>query len=166
MIKDGNKWHYLSVKRLPKLLRGIMSKNNSNYYYVNCLHSSGAANKLKSHEGLCKDHDYCQVKLPEAHNNILKFNHEQKSLRIPFFTYADTESLLEKISTCDNNPKESYTTKINKHVACGYPLFTHCLLDSNKNKRDFYRSENPVEKICAYLRKHATEIINCRKCYL
>ena len=91
MIKDGNKWHYLSVKRLPKLLRGIMSKNNSNYYYVNCLHSSGAANKLKSHEGLCKDHDYCQVKLPEAHNNILKFNHEQKSLRIPFFTYADTE---------------------------------------------------------------------------
>ena len=26
-------------------------------------------------EGACKDHDYCYVKMPGAHNNTLKFNH-------------------------------------------------------------------------------------------
>ena len=140
-----------------------MSKNNSNYYCVNCLHSFRTAYKLKSHESLCKDHDYCHVKMPEAHSNILKFNHEQKSLRIPFVTYVDTESLLEKVSTCDNNPQESYTTKIYKHAVCSYSLFINSLLDSNKNKHDFYRGENPTKKICAYLRKHANQIINCKK---
>ena len=49
------------------------------------------------------------------------------------------ESLLEKISTCHNNPKKSSTTKINKHAASGYSLFTHCLIDVTKNKLDYYR---------------------------
>ena len=140
-----------------------MSKNNSDYYCVNCLHAFRTAYKFKSHESLCKDHDYCHVKMPEAHSNILKFNHEQKSLRIPFVTYVDTESLFEKVSTCDNNPQESYTKKIYKHAVCSYSLFINCLLDSNKNKHDFYRGENPTKKICAYLRKHANQIINCKK---
>ena len=49
----------------------------------------------------------------EAHTNILKFNHEQKSVKIPFDIYDYIESLLEKISTCDKNPQESYTIKTN-----------------------------------------------------
>ena len=46
-------------------------------------------------------------------------------------------SLLEKISTCNNNPKESSATKINKHATSGYSLFTHCSFDNTKNKLDY-----------------------------
>ena len=41
-------------------------------------------------------------------------------MKVPFIIYADLEYLLEKISTCHNNPKKSSTTKINKHTPTGY----------------------------------------------
>ena len=31
MITDGKKWHYLAVKSLSALLRGITSKHNGNF---------------------------------------------------------------------------------------------------------------------------------------
>ena len=42
--------HYLSVKKLSALLRGITSKNNGDFYCLNCLHSFRTKNKLESHE--------------------------------------------------------------------------------------------------------------------
>ena len=36
---EGRRWHYLAVKNLSVLLRGITSKNNGDFCYLNCLHS-------------------------------------------------------------------------------------------------------------------------------
>ena len=36
---DDKKWHYLAVKSLSKLLRGITSNHNGDYYCLNCFHS-------------------------------------------------------------------------------------------------------------------------------
>ena len=47
-------------------------------------------------------------------------------MKVLSIIYADLKSLLEKISTCHNNPKKLSTAKINKHTASGYSLFTHC----------------------------------------
>ena len=69
--------------------------------------------------------------------------------------------LLEKMSTCYNNPEESSTTEIPKHTPYGYSLFTHCSFDKTKNKLDYYRGKYCMKKFCKYLRKHATKIINC-----
>ena len=38
--------------------------------------------------------------MAEKSKNILKYNHGEKSMKIPFIIYAETESLLEKIDTC------------------------------------------------------------------
>ena len=57
--------------------------------------------------------------------------------KVPFIIYADLDSLLEKMSTCHNNPKKSSTTKINKHTPSGYSLFTHCSFNTIKNKLDY-----------------------------
>ena len=80
-------------------------------------------------------------------NKILKYNHEEKSMKVPFTIYADLESLLEKISTCHNNHNKSSTTKINKRTPSGYSLFAHCLFDSTKNKLDYYRCEGCIDLI-------------------
>ena len=37
---------------------------------------------------MCENHDYCNVKVPEALNKILKFNQNHKSMKIPFITNA------------------------------------------------------------------------------
>ena len=54
MITDDKKWHYLTIKKLFALFRGITSKNNGGSYCLNCLHSFCTKNKLKEHKNVCK----------------------------------------------------------------------------------------------------------------
>ena len=56
-------------------------------------------NKLKEHENVCKNHNYCYKKMPKE-ESIIKYNHVEKSVNFPFAIYADIESLLVKIDTC------------------------------------------------------------------
>ena len=58
-------------------------------------------------------------------------------MKVPFFIYADLEYLNKKISICRNNPKKPSTTKINKHTASGYSLFTYYSFDKTKNMLDY-----------------------------
>ena len=60
--------------------------------------------------------------MPEEDNKTLKYNHGEKSIKVPFTIYADLECLLEKMNSCHNNPEKSSATKINMH-----PLVIHCL---------------------------------------
>ena len=69
--------------------------------------------------------------MPTKNNNIIKYNHGEKSMKLL--------CLLEKMSTCTNNPNESSTTKINKHTPSGYSIFTNCSFDESKNKLNYYR---------------------------
>ena len=98
--------------------------------------------------------------MPEEDNKILKYNHGEKSLRAPLVIYADLECFLKKMSICHNNLEKSSTTKVNKHIPLGYSLFTQCLFDTTKNKLNYYRDKNCMEKFCKDLEEHATKIIN------
>ena len=101
--------------------------------------------------------------MPKEDNKILKYNHGEKSMKAPFIIYADLEPLLEKMSTCNNNPEKSSATKINKHTTSGYSLFTHCAVDTTKNKFDYYRGKNCMKNFCLDFKEHATKIINYDK---
>ena len=99
MITDkNNRWHYLAVKSLSALFRGITSSNNGDFYCLNCFHSYRTLNKLKRHERVCNNHDYCHVDMPQEGINTLKYHHGGKSLRVPFMIYADLEGLLKNIN--------------------------------------------------------------------
>ena len=160
MISNGENWHYLVVKSLPGLLKGITSKHKEDFYCLNCFHSYRTKNKLEAHKKICENHDYCHVEMPNEDNKIIKYNQGEKSIKLPFIIYADLECLLEKISTCYNNLEESSTTEINKHKPSGYSLFTHCSFDKTKNKLDYYRGDDCMKKFCKDLREHSTKIIN------
>ena len=82
------------MKKLSALFRGITFNHNGDIYCINCLHSSRTGNKLKRHENLCKNHGHCYIEMPKEHNKILKCNHGEKSINVPFVIYADMESLL------------------------------------------------------------------------
>ena len=93
---DGKKWHYLPVKSLSALLRGISSSNNGDFYCLNCFHSYCSLNKLKKHERVCNYHHYFHVDMPEEGKNILKYSLGDKSLNVLFIIYADLEYLRKK----------------------------------------------------------------------
>ena len=67
------------------------------------------------------------------------------------------------MSTCQNNPNESSTTKISKHIPSGCSLFIYCSFDQTKNKINYYRGKDCMKKFCKDLREHATKIINYEK---
>ena len=87
MIPNGEGWHYLAVKRLSALLRGIMSKHHGDFYCLNCIHSF--LTESESHKKVCENKDFCNVVMPSEDTKILEFNQYQKSDKAPFIIYAD-----------------------------------------------------------------------------
>ena len=155
MITDGGeKWHYLAVKSFSALLRRITSRHDEDFYCLNCFRVYTTKDRLKKHESICKNHDHCYVNMPKEDSKILKYNHGEKSMRASFIFYADLECLPEKMSTCHNNPKQSLTTKINKHTPSSYSLFTCSSFDTKENKLDC-RGEDCMKKFCEDLKEHA-----------
>ena len=65
MITDDTKWHYLAVKTLSGLLRGITGNNHGDFYCLNCLHSYTTKNRRKKHQKICENHEYCKLEMPE-----------------------------------------------------------------------------------------------------
>ena len=158
MITDGTKWQYLPVKTLSGLLRAITGNNHGDVYCLNCLHSYNTKNRLKKHQKICENHEYCRLEMPKK-GSVLKISGE-KSTMTPFVIYADLESILEKISGCESDSEKSSTINVNKHIASGYSLFSHCLFDKTKNKLDYYRCKKCMKNFYLDLREHAEKIIN------
>ena len=68
------RWHYLAVKKISALLRGVKSKNNGDLYCLNCLHYFRTENKLESNKIVSQDKDFGNIMMPSEDSKILKFN--------------------------------------------------------------------------------------------
>ena len=158
--KEG--WHYLAVKKLPKLLRGITSKHGD-FYCLNYLHSFRTKNKCKSNEKVCKNKDFCATVIPSEKNNILEFNQYMKSDEMPYIIYADIKSLSKKIDGCVNKPEFSSKTEIGEHVSCGYSMSTIWEFDLIENKYSLYYRKDCMKKFCESLREQAKNVIDLEK---
>ena len=65
---------------MSALLGGITS-NHSGNFSLNCPHSDETKDKLKKHENVCKNHDYCYVEIPEEDNNFVEGLFQRQALR-------------------------------------------------------------------------------------
>ena len=81
--EEQTRWHYLAVKTLSALLRGITSKHHSDFYYLKCLHSFRTKTKLESHKKVCENKDICNVTMPSEDTKILEFNQYKKPDKAP-----------------------------------------------------------------------------------
>ena len=82
MITNREKWHYLTVKNLPGLLRGVTSTHHGDFYWLNCFRSHRTINKFELHKKIYENHDYCRVEMPTKDNNIIKYNQGEKSIKM------------------------------------------------------------------------------------
>ena len=137
MISNGKNWHYLAVKSLSRVLRGIASNHDGDYYCLNCVHSYRTENKLNVHKKVCENRNYCKIQMPSNDNNFIKYN-----------------------------PDLSSTTKISQHVPSGYSIFTNCTFDKSYNKLIYYRGEDCMKRFCKDLRDHATRTIDFKKKFI
>ena len=123
----------------------------------------GTKNKLESHKKVCENKDFCNVIMPSEDTKILEFNQYQKSDKAPFIIYADLECIIEKIDGCKNNPENSSTTKVSKHIPSGFSMSTISSFRSIENKHGVYRGKDCMKKFCAFLREHTMKMYNFKK---
>ena len=64
MNSNGDEWHYLAVKKLSALLRGITSKHHGGFCCLNCLHSFSREKKLESYKTICEIKHFCNAIIP------------------------------------------------------------------------------------------------------
>ena len=67
----------------------------------------------------------------------------------------EKSSIIKKINGCKNNPENSFTTKVRKHIPLGLSMSAISLLRSKENKHDVNRGKNCMKKFCEFLRKHS-----------
>ena len=89
---------------------------------------------------------------------ILELNQYQKSDKAPFVIYSDLECIIEKLDGCKNNPENSSTKKVSKHVLSGFSMSTISSFRSIKNKHDVYRGKDSMKTFYESLREHAMKI--------
>ena len=62
--------------------------------------------------------------MPSEGTKVLEFNQYQKSDKAPIIIYADLACIIKKIDGCKNNPENSSTTKVSKHIPSGVSMST------------------------------------------
>ena len=140
-------------KKASVILRGKTSKNNGDFYCLNCLHSFRTKIKLESHKRVCESKDFCNVIMTSEDTKTLEFNQYQKSDKAPFIIYADLQCIIKKIDGCKNNPENLSTTKVSKHIPSGISTSTISSFRSIENNHDVYRGKDCKKKNLKLLTK-------------
>ena len=120
MISKWEAWHFMA----SVLWGWITSKHYGNFYCLNCLHSFATENKWESDKKVCENKDFSNFVMASEDTKISEFNHYQKFGKASFIVYADLECLIEKIDGCNNNPENSFTAKVSKHIPSGFSMST------------------------------------------
>ena len=68
-----------------------------------------------------------------------------------------------KFDGCKNDPENSSTTKVGKHILSGFSLSTISSIKTMEIKHDIYRGKDCMTKFCESLTEHTMEIISFRK---
>ena len=71
--------------------------------------------------------------------------------------------MLEKLDTCQNDPKKFFAEQKARHTSSGYSWVMCCSFDKLKNKQSYYRGKNCMEMFCKDLKNLAMKIINYEK---
>ena len=164
MITDGTDiWHYIAIKNIPALLRGVSSTHDGDYYCVNCFHSYRTESSLKKHEELCANNNFSLIKMPTEDKKYISSTPGKNTLKNPFIIYADFECLLYPLSTCDNTEENSFTIKKIIDRPSGFSMLTSYAFDKSLNKPICYRGKDCLAKFSKALKDEANKIISIKQ---
>ena len=143
LIKDGDNSHYCYVKNESALLTSQVNNHKSKIYFcLNCLNGYDTPEKLEKHKEYCGEEESIKINMPPP-DTYIKFKNYLYSERAPFTIYADFESLVKPLDTCEPNPNKSYTLKYQKHEPVSFVYYIKSFNESvYKSKLRSYVKEN------------------------
>ncbi|KAJ8909605.1 hypothetical protein NQ315_003716 [Exocentrus adspersus] len=92
--------------------------------------------------------------------NILKFENIEKQMKVPFVVYADFESVLKPMDTCEPSPTGSYTCKTFIHEPYSFAYLIKCSFDNSLSKMVIYRGKHAGKEFVKHLETDLIEIYN------
>ena len=166
----GDKNHYVLIKDYNRFFSTCNKYQHLNHYCLYCLRNFYTKNSLEKHQENCIAINGVQaIDLPQPYidkNGVeripsIYLKNYHKHLPRPFVIYADFESNLEKMSSCQPSEDQSYTEKYQRHtpVSFGYKVVCHYDKEYSKDSV-IYRGEDPIGK---FLKCMNEEVKNCQE---
>ena len=143
LIKDGEKSHYCLVKNTSALLASQINRHKgTSNICLNCMNGFKSKDSLDKHKEYCYNNECVNIVMPPP-NTFLKFKNFRCSERAPFVIYADFESFIKPMDSCDPDPNKSYTKKYQKHKPSGFSYYIKSLYEDVKKseKRTYIKKE-------------------------
>ena len=129
LISDEEKRHYCLIKSMSRLLSSQSSTDEHTLHYCpRCINHFTTQEKLATHKEYCSAHEAVKIEMP-GEGTTLSFKNYNRSMRVPFIVYADFESFIKPIDTCEPNPKNSYTKQYQKHTPSSFCYYIKCFDD-------------------------------------
>ena len=143
LIKNGDNSHYCLVKKLSALLSSQVNKHGHKLYFcLNCLNGFDDPEKLDKHKEYCSEEESIKINMPSP-DTYIKFKNFLYSERAPFAIYADFESIVKPLDTCEPDPNKSYTLKYQKHEPVSFVYYIKSFNENvYKSKLRSYVKEN------------------------
>ena len=146
LIKNGDNSHYCYVKNLSALLASQVNNHKGKLYFcLNCLNGYDEPEKLEQHKEYCNESESIKINMPSP-DTYIKFKNFLYSERAPFAVYADFESIVKPLDTCEPDPNKSYTKKYQKHKPVSFVYYIKSFNESvYKSTKRTYIKENPED---------------------
>ena len=161
LIERNGVKHYCLVKNSSRLLsKQVSAHKEGTHICFRCLNPFWSHKSLEKHWEYCKNHEAVKINMPKK-GTILKFKHYERSEKLPFIIYADTEALIKEMQNCDPNPLNSYTKKYQKHEAISFSYYIKSFDDNvYESKLRKYTGEDAMEKFVDWIEEDVKDIAN------
>ena len=142
----------------------VSKHDGKKYFCKRNLNPFNTQKSLDKHEEYCGNHEAVKINMPEK-RTMLKFKNYHRGEKVPFIIYADFESCIKSIHTCDLNPENSYTKQYQKHELISFYYYIKCF-DSKVYlpiKERSYTGKNAERVFSKYLEEDIKMIANIPK---
>ena len=161
LIERNGVKHYCLVKNPSRLLsKQISAHKEGTHICFRCLNPFWSHKSLEKHLESCRNHEAVKINMPEK-GTMLRFKHHERSEKVSFIIYADTEALIKEMHNCDPNPQNSYTKKYQKHKPISFSYYIKRFNDNvYEPKLRKYTGEDAMEKFVEWIEEDVKEIAN------
>ena len=151
--------HYCLIKDLDRFLSRTKTHQSKMHFCCYCLHAFTKEESKQEHIKNCSRHEAQRIELPvEGRNDILEFQEYEKTLKVPFAIYADFETLVTKVDTCQPDPDCSASTPVSKLEVCGFGYKVVCEDAQYTKPSVIYRGKDAARKLIECLLQEEEEI--------
>ena len=161
LIEEGGVKHYCLVKSIERLLSSQASNDKrKRYSCLRCLNPFWCQKALNKHKEYCNEYVAVKIQLPKK-GTMLEFKNYHRLEKVPFLVYADFESFIKPLDTCELNPEGSYTKQYQKHEPSSFCYFIKCFDNEvYEPKLVSYTGEDAAQKFVEMIEEDIKIIAN------